>query len=134
MKKIFADTSYWISILHKEDKNHNKFKDFSDEQHHFKIYTLYEVLSEFLTVCSFHPKHLKIGAAHAVDAIFNNQNVAVLGCDVALFKSSLEIYKLNERKMALTDFMIINTMKYNHIDTIMTVDNNFRDFDFNVVP
>lgn len=49
MRKIFADTSYWIAIFFPRDQWHEKAKALSKSLSSYRLFITDEVLTEFLT-------------------------------------------------------------------------------------
>ena len=53
MKKVFADTSYWIALANPNDNLHKIAKDLSKSLENVTITTTDEVLGELLTYFSY---------------------------------------------------------------------------------
>jgi hypothetical protein len=52
MRHLFVDTFYLIALAHPRDQWRERVLTFSRSQHDYRLYTVHEVLAEFLTACS----------------------------------------------------------------------------------
>ena len=104
MKKIFADTSYWIALIDRNDMLYKKAKDLPIGFNLFHIFTTQLVIIEFLNAFSNRGTHLKRAAYLSVDEIASDSNVTVIPFDRVQLESAIAMYrKYLDKSWSLTD-------------------------------
>lgn len=68
MKRVFADTFYWIALTDSTDAAHERARQIADD-----LVTTDEVLSEYLTFFCAAPESLRCEVALAVEDICKTQ-------------------------------------------------------------
>jgi uncharacterized protein len=126
MKKLFADTFYWVALAHPKDDWHEKVKNVSKELGSFLIITSDEVLIEFLTFFGKNGPILRNKAVDLVRSIFNNPNIKVVPQTRSSFLAGLDLYeKRPDKDYSLTDCISMNTMKSENLNDVLTHDKHF---------
>ena len=113
MKKVFADTSYWIALANPNDGLHEIAKGLSKSLNNITITTTDEVLGELLTYFSskfgsiFRQK-----AAQIVRYILNEPIIEVIPQTRESFLSGLELYeKRPDKEYSFVDCISMDVMR-----------------------
>ena len=77
MRRVFADTYYWIALLNDKDQGHATVQTVSQTLQGAQIVTTDEVLSEFLAHFSGHGPAVRQVTTHFVESVLSNPDV---GC------------------------------------------------------
>jgi predicted nucleic acid-binding protein len=77
MRRVFADTSYWIALLNDRDQGHDAAKAVSRALHPVAIVTTQEVLVEVLTFFCEHGRQVRQTAAAFVRQILADSAILV---------------------------------------------------------
>lgn len=77
MRRVFADTYYWIALLNDKDQGHATVQTVSQTLQGAQIVTTDEVLSEFLAHFSGHGPAVRQVTTHFVESVLSNPDVAV---------------------------------------------------------
>lgn len=127
MKRVFADTSYWIALANPNDELHKIAKEISKSITNITITTTDEVLGEFLTY--FSSKYGSIfrqKAAMMVRYILNQPDIQVIPQTRESFLSGLELYeKRPDKDYSLADCISMDIMKRLDIQEALTGDIHF---------
>ena len=132
MKKVFADTSYWIAIANPNDSLHQIAKDLSSSLKNVTIATTDEVLGELLTY--FSSKYGNIfrqKAAQMVRYILNELTIEVIPQTRESFLSGLELYeKRPDKEYSFVDCISMDVMRRLDIKEVLTGDIHFTQENF----
>jgi predicted nucleic acid-binding protein len=134
MKKVFADSSYWIAIVRPKDQwlesaGHAR-KSLGDAI----LVTTDEVLTEFLTSLGCGGPSLRRAAAKMVRAILDNANVRVIQQTRDGLLKGVTLYEGREDKeYSLTDCISMNVMESDSIAEVLTNDHHFEQEGFTVL-
>jgi predicted nucleic acid-binding protein len=77
MRRIFADTYYWIALLNDQDQGHAAAQAIAPTLRGVTICTTQEVLIEFLNFFSERGRYPRIAAVAFADGILSNRLVSV---------------------------------------------------------
>ena len=77
MRKIFADTFFWIAFVNPRDEWHSAVIQALVDLQPCKLVTTDEVLTEFLTFYANSGQHLRIRASNFAQSIRKDPNVEV---------------------------------------------------------
>ncbi len=126
MKKVFADTSYWIALLNDRDGLHAKALAIPAKLGTVSIVTSEMVLVEFLNgLCDGDPWR-RSAAVSAVETIRRTLSVLVLPQTSYQFTCALERYKQSaDKSWSLTDCASFQIMENEHITAALTHDHHF---------
>jgi predicted nucleic acid-binding protein len=72
MRRLFVDTFYLIALSSPRDQWHQRIVTFSQSLADCRLYTVDEVLAEFLTLCSTAEAHIRAHAARTVSNALND--------------------------------------------------------------
>ena len=126
LKKVFADTCYWIAIANPEDQLHEKARSVSRDLGTILIITNDEVLIEFLTFFGEKGPVLRKKAVDLVRRIISNPNIKVVPQTRMSFHEGVNLYEQRPDKgYSLTDCISMNTMKLENLNEVLTHDNHF---------
>lgn len=127
MRKIFADTSYWVALLWLEDQWRETALKASRETRDAEIVTTESVLMELLNYFSEFKPDVKKNIAIAVEEILKDEDTLVLLHNHEDFLKALELYKNRlDKSYSLTDCVSMNSMREIGISEILTNDRHFE--------
>lgn len=124
MRRIFADTLYWLAIFVPGDEwsEAARAADVTDAT----LVTTEEVLGEFLTAVSGHGDHARRLACRLVREILNDPDIDVVAQSHESFLSGLALYERRpDKEYSLVDCISMNVMRQQGIDEILTHDRHF---------
>jgi len=134
MKKVFADSSYWIAIVKPKDQWSESAEHARKSLGDVILVTTDEVLTEFLTSLSRGGPSLRRAAAKMVRAILDNANVRVIQQTREGFLKGVTLYEGREDKeYSLTDCISMNVMESDSIAEVLTNDHHFEQEGFTVL-
>ncbi len=134
MKRVFADTYYWIALLNDKDLGHAAARAASATLHGAILVTTQEVLSEVLTHFSQHGAHVRQSAVAYVRGILNDPAIEVHAQSDASFLTGLALYEARPDKgYSLTDCVSMETMRREGITDVLTHDAHFAQEGFGVM-
>lgn len=126
MKKIFADTFYWIALLNPKDDWYDSVIKVSQSIANSQIITTEEVLTEVLTFYSNSGSRQRKRTVNFIKQIMNNPAVQVIPQDHESFVAGLNLYeKRLDKGYSLTDCISMNTMNQLEIIEVLTHDQDF---------
>ncbi|MBW1704221.1 MAG: type II toxin-antitoxin system VapC family toxin [Deltaproteobacteria bacterium] len=126
MKKVFADSHYWIALAKPRDQWEKAAKAARELLGEALIVTTDEVLTEFLAALSS-VKYLRQLAAKMVRSILENPNVKVIPQTRDSFLKGLTFYeRQNDKQYSLIDCISMNVMKNESLVEVLTNDSHFE--------
>jgi predicted nucleic acid-binding protein len=126
MKRVFADTSYWIALLNPRDELHHKAVAAAQEFFEHELVTSEMVLVEFLNGFSDHGPRLRAGASKAVRALRGSAHVTVIPQTSEEFELAFSRYEDRpDKDWSLTDCASFLIMEAGDIDDALTYDQHF---------
>lgn len=127
MKRLFADTVYWIALTNSFDQYHAKAVEVSSALGRCRLFTTEAVLTEFLNALADKGPHVRAAAVEMVEAIMNNSQVTVIPQNRRTFSRSLAFYKSRPDKgYSLTDCGSMLLMRERHLSEALTTDRHFE--------
>jgi len=134
MRRLFADTFYWIALFSPTDAWHERVLAFSQSVGPCHFYTTEEVLAEFLTFCSGAGPHTRQQAAAVVRSLLADPTVRVLRQRHASFLTALSLYEARlDKRYSLTDCSSMESMKRHRLTEVLTNDHHFSQEGFQVL-
>lgn len=124
MRKIFADTVYWLAIFVPGDawSDDARAIDCSDAL----IVTTEEVLSEFLAAVSAHGDYTRRLACRFVREILRDPDIEVIAQSHESFLAGLALYERRpDKEYSLADCISMNVMRQKRIHDVLTHDRHF---------
>lgn len=133
MKPVFADTGFWIALLHKKDRWHQqaiKIYQLLQSQKR-KIITSEMVLTEFLNFFSkFDPK-IRKEAGLMVKRMQAHPNVIIINQNSQQFSQALELYlQRPDKQWSLTDCSSFQIMEDLQLIEAIAHDKHFQQAGF----
>lgn len=133
MRRVFADSLYWIALSHPRDQHHAAALKLSRALRQVEIVTTDEVLSEFLTALR-HTRQLRSIAALQADGVMADPSILVLPQSRQTFLAGLALYKARpDKEYSLTDCISMEAMRAEGIGAILTHDNHFTQEGFAIL-
>jgi uncharacterized protein len=134
MRRIFADTLYWVALLHRNDQWHQAALQASRGLAGCALVMTDEVLTEVLPAfCEAGPL-LRQCAATFVRRLYHRPAVTVHPQSRASFLSGLALYEARPDKgYSLTDCISMETMRQEGITEILTHDAHFAQEGFTLL-
>lgn len=124
MRRIFADTLYWLALFVQGDEwaETARAVDIEDAA----LVTTEEVLSEFLTAVSGRGDHIRRLACQSVREILHDPGVDVVVQSHESFLAGLALYERRpDKQYSLADCISMNVMRQQGIHEILTHDRHF---------
>jgi predicted nucleic acid-binding protein len=126
MRRVYADTFYWIALLNPRDQSHQKAITLSRDLQPFEIVTTEDVLAEFLNYCGDRGIHLRQAAVFLVRQMLADPTVQVLFQNHKTFMDGLKLYEDRPDKgYSLTDCISMRVMREESLHDILTNDQHF---------
>ena len=131
MKRIFADTSYWIALFNPHDELHARAVAAAQSYSQDQIVTSEMVLVEFLNGFSDRGPRLRPAASKAVKTLRSNPNVTVIPQTSDQFDRALSRYEERiDKDWSLTDCASFLIMEAEGIGAALTHDQHFAQAGF----
>ena len=126
MKAVFADTFYWVALTNPADSRRRDVDAFDDLLARATIFTIEEVLTEFLTFFAA-DAWLRQRAAETVRELISDPEVRVFPQSHESFLAGLDLYTARPDKgYSLTDCISMRTMRRAGIADALTNDRHFE--------
>lgn len=126
MNRVFADTFYWVALIHRKDARHKAALAWSRAAEPVVIWTTEEVLTEVLAFCSS-DEGLRTDATKIVRSIMAGRAVRVLPQSHESFLDGLVLYEARPDKgYSLTDCISMQAMRREGITEALTNDRHFE--------
>jgi predicted nucleic acid-binding protein len=134
MKRIFADTFYWIAFLDPADGWHSRVVDTLKSLQPCILLTTEEVLGELLMFYSKSGSQLRERAAQLVEGTYSSPDIEVIEQTHASFIQGLQLYKQRlDKGYSLADCVSMNTMRQLAITEVLTHDKHFNQEGFEIL-
>jgi uncharacterized protein len=134
MRRFFVDTFYLIALSSPRDQWHQRVVMFSQSLTDYRLYTVDEVLAEFLTFCSTAGAHIRTAAARMVRNALNDQQWLVFPQSRTSFLDALTLYETRpDKEYSLTDCISMQTMRREGMTEVLTNDHHFTQEGFQIL-
>jgi predicted nucleic acid-binding protein len=134
MRRVFADTYYWIALLNDKDQGHAAAQAVSQSLGQATVVTTQEVLSEVLTHFSGFGRFMRQSAAAFIRNILADPAIHVREQSGPSFFSGLSLYEARpDKAYSLTDCISMEAMRQESIAEILTHDNHFTQEGFTIL-
>ncbi len=131
MKKVFADSDYWVAILNSRDQLHNKAMAVSSHLGEVLLVTTEMVLTEVLNFYSHRGSVLRQLAAKMVIQLRVNPHIIIVPQTSMAFQSAVRLYESRlDKQWSLTDCSSILTMEEQGIKEVLSSDHHFHQAGF----
>ena len=130
MNTVFADSNYWIALLHPREELHERAKN-ATARSQILIVTTDWVLVEVLNYFSDKGLALRQIAARACDSIHNNPNVEVVPALRSDLEAATSIYRQHaDKEWSAVDCHSLKVMRERHLTEALTHDHHFEQMGF----
>jgi len=123
VRRVFADTLYWLAIFLPGDawSDAARSADVSEA-----LLVTEEVLTEFLAAVSSHGDHTRRLACRLVREVLNDSDIEVVSQSHESFLAGLALYERRpDKQYSLVDCISMNVMRQRHVHEILTNDRHF---------
>ncbi len=126
MRKVFADTCYWVALLNPKDAWYVQAISISQSLQPLKIVTTEEVLAEVLTFYSGAGEFMRRRTVQLIQDIFSDETIEVVEQTHASFLLGFALYQNRlDKGYSLPDCISMNTMRRLGITEVLTHDRHF---------
>jgi predicted nucleic acid-binding protein len=133
MRRVFADSLYWIALSHQRDQWHAAALNASRMLQSAEIVTTQEMLGELLTAFR-HLPHLRDIAVRRVRQITGDPLVKVLPQSDRSFQAGLTLYATRpDKEYSLSDCIAMEAMRDEGVAEILTHDGHFAQEGFAIL-
>jgi uncharacterized protein len=134
MPRYFVDTFYWVALSDPRDQWHTHVLTFSRSLSDYQLYTVDEVLSEYLTFYSASSPHVRDDAVQTVRHILHDPHVTVMPQSHASFLDALAFYASRlDKQYSLTDCVSMQAMRREGLTDVLTNDHHFTQEGFRIL-
>lgn len=134
MRRIFADTVYWVAILHKKDLLHNLAMTVSRQRAGDILVTTEMVLTEFANYFSERGSYFRKSTGEFIQEIRNNPNIEIEPQTTLLFQRALAEYlRYTDKQWSLTDCASLLVMRNRGLVEVLTADHHFEQAGFTIL-
>ena len=128
MKRVFADSWYWIACLTPRTPAETAAADIANQllRNRGRLVTTEEVLTEVLNYYSRHGVQARRGAAIVVRTLLDDDRVEVIAQDHDSFDRGLALYdRRTDKSYSLTDCVSMARMRSEGITEVLSNDRHF---------
>jgi predicted nucleic acid-binding protein len=134
MKRVFADTAYWVALVHRKDQWHQKALHVSQQLGSAILVTTDEVLNEFLAFFSAFGTPMRVQCGRIVSDLLTDPTIVVVPQSRQSFEAGLALYEGRpDKSYSLTDCVSMTTMRGEGITEVLTHDIHFTQEGFVVL-
>jgi predicted nucleic acid-binding protein len=134
MKRLFADTFYWVASITPGDPWHSLTVQAVKALGQVNVVTTEEVLVEFLSAYAGRGEYLRKIAIQTVRSIMDNQQVTLVPQTHGSFLEGLSLYaQRSDKAYSLVDCISMHTMREMGLTDVLTNDHHFTQEGFNVL-
>ena len=131
MKRVFADTGYWVALLNPSDDLNAKAKEVSRGLGAVRIYTTEMVLVEVANMFGKEGEAFRVLVQQTISSLRENPNVTIEPQTSTLFREGLDFYAAHRDKhWSLTDCASFLVMRQEGITEALAHDHHFEQAGF----
>jgi uncharacterized protein len=131
MRRVFADTGYWVALLNPQDELHQKARELSNQIDSLYIVTSEMVLAEILNDFSKRGEFLRRGAIELIENLYTHPNVTIVKQSSSQFQEGFLLYKQRrDKKWSITDCVSFKIMEEYQITEALAYDKHFEQAGF----
>jgi uncharacterized protein len=131
MKRVFADTGYWVALLNPSDDLNAKAMEVSSRLGAVRIYTTEMVLVEVANMLGKAGEHFRALVQQTIVSLRQNANVTIEPQTSTLFREALDFYAAHrDKNWSLTDCASFLVMKEEGITEALAHDHHFEQAGF----
>ena len=126
MRRVFADTLYWVAITHRKDQWHAAAQKLSRQLAGCHLVTTDEILIEYLTAFCEAGQFFRRRAAAFVRSLHVDPAVTVLPQTRQSFLAGIALYEARpDKQYSLTDCIAMEAMRQEGLTEVLTHDQHF---------
>lgn len=126
MRRVFADTNYWVALVIPGDQWRARASAVSDSLGQALLVTTEEVLSEFLNFAAAMGPHTRAVVAGVVRDIIADPGVELVRQTHDSFCAGLDLYeRRSDKNYSLTDCISMAVMRQVGLREVLTHDHHF---------
>lgn len=126
MRRVFADTFYWIALANPLDQWHTAAVQATSALRGLTIITTEEILIEFLAHFSGQGRLIRETAVRYAERVLNNPAITVIPQTHQSFLEGFDLYKARPDKgYSLTDCISMWTMRQHSVAEVLSHDDHF---------
>lgn len=126
MRRVFADSVYWVALAHRKDQWHRRAVEVSQQLGSVTLVTTDEVFDEFLAHFSSYGTQLRTQAAQTVRDLLNDPATEVISQSRQSFLAGLDLYEARpDKAYSLTDCISMAVMRREGLSEALTHDGHF---------
>jgi predicted nucleic acid-binding protein len=134
MPRYFVDTFYWVALSDPRDQWHVRVLAFSRSLSDYHLYTVDEVLAEYLTFYSASRAHVREDAVQTVHDILRDPHITVMPQSHVSFLDALAFYAARlDKQYSLTDCVSMQAMRREGLTDVLTNDHHFTQEGFHIL-
>ncbi len=134
MRRIFADTYYWIALLNDRDEGHAAAKAISPTLQQTTLITTQEVLSEVLTYFCEHGRFVRQTVTAFVRNILTDPAITIHPQSDRTFLRGLALYEARpDKEYSHADCISMLAMQQEEITDVLTDDDHFTQEGFTIL-
>jgi uncharacterized protein len=134
MRRLFVDTFYLIALAHPRDQWRPRVLAFSRALRDYHLYTVDEVLAEFLTACSSSGTRIRQRAGQTVRTALQDRQWTVFPQSRSSLLDALTLYEARpDKEYSLTDCIAMQTMRREGLTEVLTNDHHFTQEGFSIL-
>jgi predicted nucleic acid-binding protein len=128
MRRVFADTVYWVALLYRRDRYRPVVERISASLAETRIVTTEEVLAETLTIFTRPPRHRqRREIVDGVHDILGDPQIHVLPQSHESFLAGLALYARRlDQEYSFVDCVSMETMRAERLTEVLTDDEHFE--------
>lgn len=131
MITVFADTSYYIALLHAGDDNHRMAKAYTDRFDGQMVTTAW-IVTELANALAKGPNRQSF--AHLLEDLRSDERVRIVAADKDIFESGLDLYLHRmDKDWSLTDCISFVVMEQLGLTDALTGDRHFEQAGFSAL-
>jgi len=134
MHRYFIDTFYLVALSNRWDSWYRRVLSFSLSFTVCHLYTVEEVLAEYLTFCSAARPSVRAEAVRTVGNVLNAPHTTVIPQSHASFLDALALYASRfDKQYSLTDCVAMQAMRREGLTDVLSNDHHFTQEGFQIV-
>jgi predicted nucleic acid-binding protein len=132
--RYFVDTFYLVALSDPRDQWHTRVLTFSRSLSDYHLYTVDEVLAEYLTFYSASRPHIREDAVQTVLNVLHDPHMTVMAQSHASFLDALAFYAARlDKHYSLTDCVSMQAMRREGLTDVLTNDHHFTQEGFHIL-
>jgi uncharacterized protein len=134
MLRYFLDTFYLVALSDPRDQWHARVVAFSQALANYHLYTVDEVLAEYLTFYSASRPQARADAVQTVRDVLADARITVIPQSRASFLDALAFYASRpDKQYSLTDCVSMQAMRREGLTEVLTNDHHFEQEGFRIL-